>query len=181
MRALFCEHPRKGLKDGYCSYYSEMFYALQNDFNITYKTLIPKKTSQFNGYDIVFLGFGHTDCGYGKPTPLVRDTDVKLYPILNKEYASLDNKLQWIENMKADAAFTVHHDTEEFTKKTGVPFHRIMWSANEKQFKNYKGDYKNSLFFSGVTRPEQDNDLRTRVLSQVDRLKEYKTLINISQ
>ena len=80
--------------------------------------------------------------------------------------------------MKADVAFTVHHDTRIFTDKTGVPFHRIMWSANEDRFKNYGGEYKYDLFFSGVTRPEQAGDLRSRVLSEINRLDGYKNFIN---
>ena len=94
VKALFCEHPSKSLSSGYCSYYSEIYYALQNDFDITYKSFVPKKTSEFKGYDIVFLGFGHTDCGDKSPTPLVRDTNVKLYPILNKEYTGTESQTQ---------------------------------------------------------------------------------------
>ena len=45
-----------------------------------------------------------------------------------------------------------------------------MWSANRNQFKNYGGDYEHDLFFSGVTRPEQSENLRERVLLELDRL-----------
>ena len=34
-----------------------------------------------------------------------------------------------------------------------------MWSANENLFKDYGEDYKYDLFFSGVTRPEQTENL----------------------
>ncbi len=61
-------------------------------FDIEFKNFVPRTTSEFDGYDIVFLGFGHTDCGEGKPTSLVRNSDVKLFPILNKEYTGLENK-----------------------------------------------------------------------------------------
>ena len=53
-----------------------------------------------------------------------------------------------------------------------------MWSANQNQFKDYGGYYKHDLFFSGVTRPEQSENLRERVLSELDRLKDYKLFIN---
>ena len=72
--------------------------------------------------------------------------------------------------MKPTAALTVHHDTEEYSKITGVPFHRIMWSANENLFKDYGEDYKYDLFFSGVTRPEQTENLRERILSDMSSL-----------
>tara|TARA_B100000131_G_C18022539_1_gene575138 strand:- start:116 stop:1045 length:930 start_codon:yes stop_codon:yes gene_type:complete len=179
MKALFCEHPDKPLlSGGYCSYYSEIFYALKEVFDIEFTNFVPRHTSEFDGFDIVFLGFGHTDSGYAKPITLTRNSDIKLFPILNKEYVGLNNKLDWIKEMQPTAALTVHHDLNYYTKYTGFPFHRIMWSANENQFKNYGGEYKNDLFFSGVTRPEQTENLRERVLSQLDKLSDYKLFIN---
>ena len=170
MKALFCEHPSKSLKSGYCSYYSEIYYALSKVFDIDFKNFIPRKTSEFNDYDFVILGFGHTDCSEGKPLSLIRDSDVGIFPILNKEYTGLKNKLDWIKEMQANAALTVHHDIKYYSEYTSIPFHRIMWSANEEQFKDYGGDYKHDLFFSGVTRPEQSDNLRERVLLELDRL-----------
>ena len=114
MKALFCEHPNKPLRGGYCSYYSEIFHALKGEFDIEFKNFIPRKTSEFGDYDIVFLGFGHTDCSDGKPTSLERDSNHKLFPILNKEYTGLKNKLDWIREMRATAALTVHHDVDKF-------------------------------------------------------------------
>ena len=179
MKTLFCEHPNKSLSSGYCSYYGEIFYALKEVFDIEFKNFIPRTTSEFDEYDIVFLGFGHTDCGDGKPTSLTRNSDVKLFPILNKEYTGLKNKLDWIKEMQPTAALTVHHDTQYYKEYTEFPFHRIMWSANQNQFKNYGGEYKHDLFFSGVIRPEQTENLRERVLSNLDRLSKYKLFANI--
>ena len=170
MKALFCEHPNKPLRGGYCSYYSEIFHALKGQFDIEFKNFIPRKTSEFGDYDVVFLGFGHTDCSDGKPASLERDSNHKLFPILNKEYTGLNNKLDWIREMRATAALTVHHDVDKFMSQTSIPFYRIMWSANRNQFKDYGGDYQHDLFFSGVTRPEQSENLRERVLLELDRL-----------
>jgi len=176
MKVLFCEHPNKPLSGGYCSYYSEIFYALKDAFDldpncsIDHKNFVPRKTSEFGDYDAVFLGFGHTDCSDGKPASLERDSNHKLFPILNKEYTGLNNKLDWIREMRATAALTVHHDVDKFMSQTSIPFYRIMWSANRNQFKDYGGDYQHDLFFSGVTRPEQSENLRERVLLELDRL-----------
>ena len=171
MKILFCEHPSKFLsRSGYCSYYSEIFYALREVFNIDFTNHIPRNTSEFNGYDIVFLGFGHTDCSEGKPVSLIRNSDVKLFPILNKEYTGLYNKLDWIKEMQATAALSVHHDINSYSEYTGVPFHRIMWSANQNQFKDYGEDYKHDLFFSGVVRKEQTGNLREKILKNHTRL-----------
>lgn len=179
MKVLFCEHPNKPLRSGYCSYYSEIFHALKSEFDIEFKNFVPRKTSEFGDYDIVFLGFGHTDCGDGKPTSLERDSNHKVFPILNKEYTGLKNKLDWIKEMRATAALSVHHDVDKFMSETSIPFYRIMWSANENQFKDYGDHYQSDLFFSGVTRPEQTENLRERVLSQMDRLDGYKLHLNI--
>ena len=81
--------------------------------------------------------------------------------------------------MQPTAALTVHHDTQYYKEYTEFPFHRIMWSANQNQFKNYGGEYKHDLFFSGVIRPEQTENLRERVLSNLDRLSKYKLFANI--
>lgn len=180
MKALFCEHPSRPLSNsGYCSYYGEIFYALREVFDIEHKNFVPRTTSEFHEYDIVFLGHGHTNCGgRKKPRPLTRNSDVKLFPILNKEYSNLNNKLNWIKKMQPTAGLTVHHDIHRYTEYTGFPFHRIMWSANQTQFKNYGGEYKHDLFFSGVTRPEQTENLRGRVLSNLDRLSNYKLFVN---
>ena len=178
MRALFCEHPSKSLRGGYCSYYGEIYHALNEVFDIEFRNFIPRKTSEFDNYDLAFLGFGHTDCSEGKPASLIRDSDVGVFPILNKEYTGLRNKLDWIREMQANAALTVHHDTEEYSQYTGIPFHRIMWSANQKVFKDYGEGYTSDLFFSGVTRPEQTENLRERVLSEMTRLSDYKLEIN---
>ena len=178
MKVLFCEHPSKSLRGGYCSYYGEIFYALREKFDIDFKNFVPRKTSEFEGYDAVFLGFGHTDCGEGKPQTLIRDSKVKLFPILNKEYTGLKNKLDWIREMRATVALSVHHDVDKFMSETGIPFYRIMWSANQNVFKDYDGEYTSDLFFSGVTRPEQTENLRERVLSEMSRLSDYKLEIN---
>ena len=165
MKALFCEHPNKPLSAGYCSYYSEIYHALKEVYDIDHKNFIPRKTSEFGDYDIVFLGFGHTDCSNGKPASLERTSKHKLFPILNKEYTGLKNKLDWIKEMAPTAALSVHHDVDKFMTKTAIPFYRIMWSANSDQFKDYGGEYKHDLFFSGVTRPEQSDNLREKVLA----------------
>lgn len=178
---LFCEHPNKPLKqEGYCSYYSEIFYALRDIMDIEYISCSPKQISELgNHWEAIVLGFGHTDCGdENKPRDILRDIDIPTFPILNKEYTGLHEKLNWIRNMNATAALTVHHDYNQFRDITGIPFHRIMWSANEHLFKDYEEGYSCDLFFSGVTRPEQTENLRERILSDMSRLSNYNLCIN---
>lgn len=181
IKVLFCEHPNKPLKSGgeYCSYYSEIFYALKDELNVRYVSASPSKISELgNDFDLVILGFGHTDCGCGSPKSIVKDIDVPVFPILNKEYTGLQNKLNWIKDMGATAALTVHHDYKKYTEQTGVPFHRIMWSCNKDLFKDYGEDYEYDLFYSGVIRKEQYNNFRSKIYDDLNKLKDYKLLIN---
>jgi hypothetical protein len=182
MKILFCEHPRKPLqKKGYCSYYGETFYALEKNHDVTFVSKDPKKISELGtGWDAIILGFGHTDVGdSNSPKLIIQDTSTPLFPILNKEYSALDSKLQWIKSMNATAALTVVHQVAEFQKATGVPFHRIMWSADTDIYHSYGSEYDHDLFFSGVTRPEQSQNFREKILSQTDRLSGYNLKLNI--
>ncbi len=180
MKILFNEHPSKGIqKIGYCSYYGEIYYALDKVCDVSTSCSAPNRISQLGeGWDAIIMGFGHTDCGNRGPSPTFQDTNIPLFPILNKEYTGLDEKLEWIKNMNPTAAFSVHHDVDKYSVATGVPFYRIMWSANEDLFKDYGGDYNSDVFFSGVTRPEQTENLRERILSNMTRLSDYKLDIN---
>ena len=179
MKGIYCEHPKKPLGgQEYCSYYAETYYALKEVFDIEYVSSIPRKISEFGDVDFVILGYAHTDIGDSSPISVLNDTNTLLFPIINKEYAGIDKKLDWVKNMGATAAFSVHHEIEKYSEYTGIPFHRIMWSANQKVFKDYDGGYTNDLFFSGVTRPEQTENLRERILSEMSRLSNYKVEIN---
>lgn len=180
MKILFCEHPAKPLKkEGYCSYYGEIFYALQKVCDITFLSKTPSKVSELgSNWDAIILGHAHTDVGEMKPRLLIQDTTIPIFPILNKEYTGLENKLNWIKSMNATAGLTVHHETEKFTKITGIPFHRFMWSCNENIFKDYGGDYNHDLFYSGVVRSEQHQDFRSRIFSDLSKLEGYNLCIN---
>lgn len=180
MKVLFCDCPNSR-----CNYYRETFHALKEVFDISFVCKKPARLSELgHGWDVIILGFGHTDIGWnGKPKPLINDTNTPLFLILNKEYAALESKLNWIKETSPTAALTVQHEIDKYTKTTGIPFHRIMWSANELLFKNYGGNYEYDLFYSGVVRPEQAGDLRNRILQNLNKLKKnlfinYKLLIN---
>ena len=88
MKILFNEHPSKGFQRvGYCSYYGEIFYALEEVCEVTSSCGVPRRTSEFgSGYDAIVMGFGHTDCGDAGPMATINDNNIPLFPILNKEY-----------------------------------------------------------------------------------------------
>ena len=178
MKVLFCD--ARGHRNSGCAYYREIFYALKEVFDISFVSKRPARLSELgHGWDVIILGFAHTDIGWkGKPKPLINDTNSPLFLILNKEYAALESKLNWIKETSPTAALTVQHEIDKYTKTTSIPFHRIMWSADESLFKDYEGNYEYDLFYSGVVRPEQAGDLRNRIIQNLNRLDNYKLLIN---
>jgi len=119
--------------------------------------------------DIILFGFGWTDCSENYPKQ-VKGLDACKIPvavILNKEYAALDKKLDWIKKMKPEVAFCVHHDYDEYSKVTGVPFYQIPFAVNPKIFKKYDNEeYDCDFGFSGVIRPEQTEDWRAKIVEK---------------
>mgnify|MGYP006241221103 FL=1 len=179
MKGIYCDNKSLSSR-GYCSYYGETFYSLKSVLDVEYKQMSPSKISDIGNCDYIILGYGHTDCGHDAPKQIVNDTNIPVFSIINKEYASLKQKLAWVKNMRATAAFSAHHDVDKFMSETAIPFYRTMWSANEELFKDYGGDYKHDLFFSGVTRPDQSDNLREKVLSELHRLNgELGNFINV--
>jgi hypothetical protein len=118
--------------------------------------------------DIVIVGFGWTDCGEREPKPIIgiEESAIPIAVILNKEYAVLDKKLDWIKNMNPIVAFCVHHDYQEYSKITGVPFYQMPFAVNETIFRNHGQAYSHDFGFSGVVRPEQSNNWRSRILEE---------------
>jgi hypothetical protein len=68
------------------------------------------------------------------------DINIPLYIILNKEYAGLENKLNWIKKINPKMCFSVHHDINKYYEFTNIPFKRIMWSSDETIFKKYDSE-----------------------------------------
>ena len=122
-----------------------------------------KKMIDNQNYDCVVIGFGVTDCGDKNPVKLENDINIPLFIILNKEYSALTKKLEWCKELKPRKIFTVCHDYENYSKHTGIPCERIMWSSNEKLFRKYDEEYKYDICFSGVIRPEQTENWRTKI------------------
>lgn len=166
-----------------CNYYNDTICALQSIAEVKLCVCshkISEKNKDFNA-DCVIVGFDVTDCGNSSPGfNIVNDTNIPLYVILNKEYTGLDAKLMWIKLQTPRICFTVHHDYKKYTERILIPFQRIMWSAREDIFKKYDDIYKYDMFFSGVVRKEQTQNLRKRVFEHLDKLDNYVIQLNIS-
>ena len=158
------------------SYYNEMRKALsQNATVYQYSNWTPKGNDVVNlksilqacpeEPDVIIFGFGWTDCSENRPKSVIglENCDIPVSIILNKEYAALDKKLEWIKEVNPVAAFTVHHDHKAYQEKTGIPFYQIPFAVNTDVFKNYGVEYTNDFGFSGIIRPEQTDDWRTKI------------------
>ena len=128
--------------------------------------------------DLIMFGFGWTDCSENYPNKVegINRSGIPVAVILNKEYAGLEKKLDWIKNMNPKVAFTVLHEYEEYSKKTGVPFYQIPFAANPSVFKKYDNEaYEYDFGFSGVIRPEQRNNWRAKILEESKNWSDIKT------
>ena len=180
----------------YCNYYYDVVKYLAKNNNVKHMKLnfrrneiykisqITNTLEKFNQnlknqtnpnqQDLDYIILGYTF--FSNPLPnLITDTQIPIIVILNKEYTELNTKLDWIKSLKPHQPkkiLTVHHLTNNYYKYTNIPTYRIMWSANEKIFKDYKEPYEYDVYFSGVIRKEQTDDYRNKI---------YKSLQNLRQ
>ena len=170
MKILYIERCNK-----LCNYYSDIikYLKLQYDVKLIYKD-IDKNIINYKP-DIIIYGFGISD-NYNLN---IDCKCIPLYIILNKEYSNLKLKLEWIKLVNPVKVFTVHHNYNKYYNITGIPFHRIMWSADSELFKKYTKDYKYDLFFSGIIRDEQTDNLRKRIYDKLYLINNYNLLIKV--
>ena len=177
MKILYIDYLKKN-----CNYYDDIRLYLQkyhqvkivsNNFN--------KEINKFNP-DIVLVGFTITSTYKRASNINLNGINKPLYIILNKEYDELNKKLNWIKNIKPPPkkVFSVHHDINEYEKYCEIPFSRIMWSANNKIFKKYNNIYNYDLFFSGIIRKEQTDNIRGKIYDKLDELNNYKLLVKVA-
>ena len=175
---LYIENTKKN-----CNYYSDTINFLRKYVNLKIcrePFVSSVENKKFNA-DCIIIGYDITDCGDGKPSiKFKNDLNLPLYIILNKEYTGLNNKLEWIKEMKPKMCFSVQHDVVKYQQITKIPFKKIMWSADHNIFKKYDDKYKYDLLFQGVIRKEQTDDLRNKIYNKLVELQSYKIEINAS-
>lgn len=181
MKILFHDK-RPYVQNAPCNYYSEIVDAIKLNHRVAFIHSDIKKISELgNNYDLLLLGFAHTDVGGKDPNPIINDVQKPIGIILNKEYDVLDKKLNWIKNIRPSFVLTIHHDTENMTRITNIPVHRIMWSTMTNLFKDYKKPYLYDFVISGVIRKEQTNDWRRQIYNTLNRIesKNYKVFKSV--
>jgi spore maturation protein CgeB len=161
-----------------CNYYSDIVNYLKTYSNLNFiNSNIDKEIIKFKP-DIIILGFTVTNDKNIKKFNI--KTKIPLYIILNKEYERLNEKLNWIKKIKPKKVFTVHHSFKKYEEICQIPFCKIMWSADHNVFKKYNEDYKHDLFFSGVIRKEQTDNLRNKINNKLDLIKNYNILMKVA-
>jgi glycosyltransferase involved in cell wall biosynthesis len=178
MKILY--NDRKHYKRVSWNYYGELVESLQVKNDVTYHVSKINQTSDLpQNFDIILLGFSYTSGGI--PDNIIHDSKIPLGIILNKEYQDLEGKLEWIKNTKPNFVLTVHHEFQEMSQKTNIPFYRIMWSANTSVFKNYLIPYLYDFSITGVIRKEQTSNWRSQIYENLNRLenKKYRIFKNV--
>lgn len=125
-------------------------------------------------FDAVIVGHSWLRDGGGPvdsfPNLGIGDVSIPKFCILNKEYASLPEKLKWIRESGIAAAFTHHHDWAEYSRITDVPFTFWPFAVNGRIFKNSVGPFSKKIdfSFSGILQnqtPENgQSDVRLKVM-----------------
>lgn len=90
--------------------------------------------------------------------------------IINKEYARLEEKLEYVREVGFQMAFTHHHDASRYEEWTGVQFHFLPFAVNQKRF-GYRGEVKDiDLSFSGILRNPNvadQSDMRAWIMNRI--------------
>ena len=179
----------------YCNYYYDIvkYLSKKNNINLEHQKIkftnnetyylskiidTPKTTQkqqqeqQQQQQDLDYIILGYTFFSNQLPK-LITDTQIPIIVILNKEYTELKNKLDWIKSLKPNQPkkiLSVHHLTNIYQEYTKIPTYRIMWSADEEIFKDYKEQYEYDVYFSGVIRKEQTDNYRNKIFRNLQYL-----------
>jgi hypothetical protein len=75
--------------------------------------------------------------------------DIPRVFFLNKEYKKLDAKLRYAKKNRFDLVCTVHHDYEQWAKKTGLRFLHVPFAADPQRFEDFGLPKKYDFGFTG--------------------------------
>ena len=99
-------------------------------------------------------------------------TRISKIAIINKEYVNLKEKLEYIKAKGFDLVFTHHHDTDTYSRITGVPFVFWPFAFDHQLFGNiFEKDRSIDFAFSGVlqnlNKHANQTDLRVRIQKKI--------------
>ncbi len=184
MKVLYLSKNLKNYKSA--NYHKEFLNALSKitsvyvfgpgcaDFDY-YKT-IDDIISHNGPFDCIFVG--HYWLQDGDQTQIdpwpqsgLAKTSHKKFLFLNKEYANLNKKLQWIKKNKFDCVFSHHQNCQIWQRKTKTKFKYLPFAYDDKLFNFNENKRKYDLAFSGVLQNPRGNsiqsDIRLRILRRL--------------
>ena len=92
-------------KTNRCRYYSDTLNYFKKKYNLV-NTIYYKNISKISDINkkfnikkikLIIIGFSVTNCSNNSPKYIKNDTKIPVVIILNKEYAALNKKLEWIK------------------------------------------------------------------------------------
>lgn len=129
-------------------------------------------------FDVLVVGHAWLRDGGGPvdrfPDLRVQDVAIPKFVILNKEYANLSEKLAWVQSNHFSAAFSHHHDSNFFTKSSGVPFTFWPFAINSHIFEDTPPPFSSKatdFAFSGILQNQTpcngQTDTRVKVMKSI--------------
>lgn len=194
LRILYADH--KAVEHGKYRYYWDFLLPLKNmhtlchfrgKSHMTVLTTSPFESGNCAGgtYDVLVIGMGvfsdwihfHQEQRAGRVSsflPWMKDVTIPVVVMLSKEYQLRDSKLSWIREhqSKIVCGFTVDHKWRDYERETSVPFSRLPFAVNHKDFDllplNPNYEYEYDIGFTGHVNPQlQRGNWRGRILQEV--------------
>jgi len=105
------------------------------------------------------------------PNLKLSEIDIPKVMILNKEYAKLDAKLEYIVKSRINLVFTHHHAIELYTSRTGVSFVFLPFTVESRRFHDRMLPKKYDLMFTGILQNPSwsgvQGDVRVRIQNRI--------------
>jgi hypothetical protein len=191
MRVLYLSKNIKNYKSA--NYQREFLNALSKITSIyvygpghsyfDYKKTVDDIIDLYGPFDCIFVGHYWLHDGNKSqidpwPQSGLSKTSYKKFLFLNKEYANLNKKLQWIKNNKFDCIFSHHQKCQIWQTKARTQFKYLPFAYDDKFFSFSEKKRKYDLAFSGVLQNSRGNsvqtDVRIRILKKL-----YYTIFDI--
>lgn len=137
----------------------------------------------YGPFNLIFVGHAWLYDGNANeidpwPKSDLAGISLKKYLFLNKEYANLNKKLNWIKKNKFTCVFSHYQNCKIWQIKTKTQFEYLPFAFDESKFFNTNKKRKYDLAFSGVLQNSRKkkihSDIRIRILKRL-----YFTLFDI--